>query len=195
MSIPYWVDPELGGGVASLWDFVWLGNVLWPGFWTVEIVKSRSVDVAKVKGQDAATLTDNGYDLASVKLNGRLWGQDQLDRFDQILPDFDPRRPGSVKSPIDIYYPSASLLGIKTIYIKSITVGTPSGQILPVSIDAIEWAKPTSAAKVVTGKNTPKGLDKPAAPGLFGNGGPGEGAFSAEDAKVTKPSGTTGKKL
>lgn len=182
MAIPFWVD-SLGEGVASLWDFLWLGGVLIPGLWSVEIVKARSIDVQKVKGQDAATLTDNGYELATVKMVGRLWREDQVNLMQERLLQFDPIRAGSVKYPLDIYHPAAVMQGVKSIYIKSITVPNPSGGFLQISIDAIEWAKPTATT---TSKK---------AKGFSGADNKNGSALNPEDFSVKKPSGNTGKNL
>jgi hypothetical protein len=183
-TVPYWVDPD-GAAVASLWDFLWLGGVLIPGLWNVEITKSRSIDVAKVKGQDAATLTDNGYDLATVKMSGRMWLPDHLNDFKTVLLQFDPVRHGSVKYPLDIYHPVAELQGVKSIYIKSITLGNPSGGIWTPGIEAVEWAQETTTTKTGT---SPKG---------FSAAGKKQSTDPAtdDDYSVTKPSTKAKKNL
>lgn len=181
MTVPFWVEEQIAS--ASFWDFLLLGGVTWPGIWTIEADKSRAIDPAKEKGQDGITLTDNGYDASLVKAIGLIWKPTQLEALEEILPNFDPRRPGGSRTPLDIYHPVCTLLAIKTVYLRKISLANPQGGILRVNLDMIEWfpkTKPASTSKKAKGFD---GTDKSGAP------------LNANDFTVTKPSSNTAGKL
>jgi hypothetical protein len=181
MSAPFWIDQDFGS--ASLWDFLWLGGVLWPGICKIEsVTKSRSIDEAKVPGSDGITLTDKGYNASKVKARIIIWEEHQWERLNKILPDFDPRRPGSSRTPLDIYHPTCVLLAIKSVYIHTIKVANPTGHIFNLDLDLIEWFPKTKPA---TSSKQPKGFD-----GTKKSGGD----LSTSDFLVS-PSGDTDKNL
>lgn len=161
-TVPFWVSPDYGN---SLWDDLWLGSSSWPGVWQVTVKKSRDVDKAKQAGKDGVTTTDKGYNGAEVTATGRLWTADHLSDFQELLPNFDPRKPGATRTPLDIYTPVTSLFGVDSVYIESIEAGHPTAAgVLTVTIKMSEWfpaTKTTNNSKKVKGFD---GADKAGAP-------------------------------
>jgi hypothetical protein len=182
MSETFWAYTQ-----NSLWDYLFLGGVLWPGICLIQCDKSRSVDPAKEKGKDGVTLTDNGFDASPVKATLMLWTQAQWDELNQIMPNFDPRKPGGSRSPLEIWHPALELLSIQSVYLRKISVSTPTGDILRVDLDMIEWFPETKIAKGTTGTAKKakgfQGADKAGAP------------LNPDDFKVTSPSSNTAQKL
>lgn len=185
-AVPFWVSREFGN---SLWDELWLGGTSWPGVWKLETTKSRQVDKAKSPDTDGITLTDKGYNASEIKATGIIWKSDQLSDEElgiglaEILPNFDPRKPGQTRTPLDIYHPSSVLAGISNVYIEKIHIGHPENGILKVQLDLVEWFPETKPAKQ---KNTPKGFS--------GTNNAGA-ALSPADFEVTPPSAGQGENL
>ena len=180
MSVPFWVSEQTANG--SLWDFIWLGGVLWPGIWTVDIKKARSIDQAKAKGKDGISLTDNGYKAAPVNATGLLWLAKHLSDLEEILPNFDPETVGQARGALDIYHPAAQLLGIKQVYLEEIGTSNPVKGVLKVSLSMIQWFPSTKTF----GTKPLKGFDGTAKSGA---------KLDARDFSVPKPSADTGSKL
>jgi hypothetical protein len=160
-TVPFFIDPEIGN---SLWDNLFLGGADWPGVWKVDVTKSRSVTKVKVKGKDGVTTTDEGYDGAVLKATGILWLAEQFDDLQTLLPNFDPRQPGVIRTPLDIYTPVTALLGVDSVYLEKINISPPATGILTVSLDLSEWfpnTKTTVTTKKVKGFD---GTDKAGAP-------------------------------
>lgn len=151
-TVPFWVSPDYAN---SLWDNLWLGGTDWPGVWQVTVKKSRDVDKAKQAGKDGVTTTDKGYNGAEVNAVGKLWLASHLEDFQALLPNFDPRKPGVTRTPLDIYTPVTALFGVDSVYIEAIEAGhpTPAG-VLTVTLKMSEWfpaTKTTSTTKKVKG--------------------------------------------
>jgi len=155
-SVPFWVLPQFSGG---FWDDLWLGGVQLPGQWKVEVVKERSIEKKKQQGIDGNALQDKGYVGAVLKATGIIWTEPQLEDFENTIPIFDPKTPGSTRSPLDIYYPAAALLSVNSVYVRKITIQQLSKQILTTVWDLEEWfasfkpAKPSKTAKGFDGAN------------------------------------------
>jgi len=145
MSLP-WV-----GDSTLLWDTLILGGEVWPGLPTVSVEVSRKVDVQKTKGDDGATLADQGYEPAKVKISLRLWLQEQWVTLQRVLATVHPRRKGGTRTPLDIYHPATQLVGVRQVYVTKIGNPTPgSGSetgLLTMAIEAIEWFPAPRPAK------------------------------------------------
>lgn len=183
MSIPFWRPKDVPNG--SFWDLLWLGGGLVPGLCAdFDIVKSRSIDIAKQKGTDGITLTDNGYDGAPVKATQILWTQNQWDDFQEWLPNYDPQRPGGSRTPLDIIHPAATLLSVASVYLNKIHVSQPVKGILRVDFEMTQWFAATKAAG---GKAALKGFD-----GVNNKTG---AVLDPNAFAIPKPSADTGSKL
>jgi|SRR6478609_521398 len=142
-AIPFIYDPS--GASYSLWDQMLLGGIYWPGLWAIGATKKRSLDIVKVRRKDGTMTLDNGYFGAELTAYGRLWTPAQFTELQEILPNFDPQRPGGGRSPLDLYHPAAALLGCNTIYIQEfgvpppgIAAGGPAGSIV-LTIAMVQW--------------------------------------------------------
>lgn len=184
MTLPYW-HPVGENPAGSLWDFLWLGGGLVPGFCVAfDIEKSRSIDQAKQKGQDGITLTDNGYEGAPVKATQILWKQSHWDDFTDWLPNYDPQRPGGSRTPLDIVHPAAALLAVHSVYLKKIHLANPVKGILRVDFEMVQWFPATATAK-----------SKAAAKGFDGTNNKNGAVLNPNDFKVNDPASDTGSKL
>jgi hypothetical protein len=183
MTLPFWRPADIKE--ASLWDFVWLGGGLVPGMCAdFDISKERAIDMAKQKGQDGITLTDNGYEGAPCKMTQILWTQAQWDDFTEWLPNYDPQRPGGSRTPLDIVHPAAALLSVRSVYLRKIHLSNPVKGILRVDFEMVQWFPATATAK-------PKG----AAKGFDGTNNKNGAVIDPTAFKVNPPSGDTGTKL
>jgi hypothetical protein len=183
MSLPYWRPKDVPNG--SFWDLWWLGGGLVPGLCAdFDVAKSRSIDLAKQKGTDGVTLTDNGYEGAPVKVTQILWTPTQWSDFQDWLPNYDPQRPGGVRTPQDIVHPAASLLGVRSVYLNKIHTSQPVKGILRVDFEMVQWFPSTKAAN-----------SKPTLKGFDGTSNKNGAVLNPDDFKVTSPSSDTGSKL
>jgi len=183
VTLPYWHPTDTPE--ASLWDFLWLGGGLVPGLCALfDISKERSIDLAKQKGKDGITLTDNGYNGAPCKATQILWKKSQWDDFTDWLPNYDPQRPGGVRTPLDIVHPAAALLGVRSVYLTKIHTSNPVNGILRVDFEMVQWFPSTATAKT---KAATKGFD--------GTNNKNGGVLDPKAFDVPKPSADTGSKL
>lgn len=134
-------------GDDLLWDTLYLGGEAWPGIPQIETEKSRDIDIAKQKGQDGATLTDQGYPGATVKITIRVWLDSQWAELNRLLPTIDPRVRGAFRTPIDIIHPEPNLKGVKQIYVKKIGATTVDKGVVTQVIECAEWFPETKPAK------------------------------------------------
>lgn len=183
MSFPYWRPDDTPE--ASLWDFLWLGGGLVPGMCAdFDVSKERSIDLAKQKGKDGITLTDNGYDGAPCKATQILWTKKQWDDFTVWLPNYDPQKPGGSRTPLDIVHPAANLLGVRSVYLKKIHTSNPVKGILRVDFEMVQWFPATATAK---SKGATKGFD--------GTDNKSGAVLDPNAFVVPQPSADTGSKL
>lgn len=136
-NIP-WIN-SLTDNSGSLWDSLILGGIVFPGMWSCVAHKKRQLDVVKVRRLDGVRILDNGYFGVGMSCTGTLWLKSQWDRFQQILPDFDPQRPGGGRSPLDCYHPAAALLGVGTVYIVEFGVAKPEHGMLQIPLELLQW--------------------------------------------------------
>jgi hypothetical protein len=144
---PFWDDPN------QSWDTLRLGGNTFPGAVNVDGEVSRDVEVKKSKGQDGATIKDNGYVPAPVDIALRLWTQEHWTSFQRLLPTIHPRSQGGTRTPVSIGHPAPNLFGIKDIYVKKI--GFPKlgdDKVFTIIITAMEWLpKPKPVKKAAGG--------------------------------------------
>jgi hypothetical protein len=154
-GLPYWDDRDWPDG----WDTLVLGEDIWPGSWEVSGPGvSRKIDVKKTKGEDGATMKDEGYQPARLTLTGTIWNQDQWNELQRLLPTIHPRKAGGSRTPLEIYHPQSSLLGITQIYIDKIGIPrkpTAGDGLLVLSMSALEWIPQPKPVK--TGAGTSSG--------------------------------------
>ena len=172
-----WIN-SLTENRGSLWDYLRLGGIVFPGKWIVTTSKKRELDIVKVRRLDGVRILDNGYFGVALSAKGTLWNQAQFDFLQEILPDFDPQAPGGGRSPLDCYHPAAALLGVGTVYIAEFSVGEPASGMLPLQIEMLQWfPKPKIFVQGFSGTRR--------------SGAP----LNQSDFNVDKPSDSTGDKL
>jgi hypothetical protein len=136
------------GGDEAAWDFCWLGDALLPGIASLEVTKTRSVDVKKSRGTDGATLSDDGYEPARVTVRLRMWTAEQWAAYQDLLPQIDPQRPGGLREPVAIVHPEVNVRGIDTVYVTSISGSSPErGGAKVETIECIQWFPQPKPAK------------------------------------------------
>jgi hypothetical protein len=147
MSLPWVGDSDL------LWDTLILGGEVWPGLPTVESTSSRSVDAQKKKGDDGASLVDQGYEPAKVKITIRVWLREQWEELQRLLATIHPRKKGGIRTPVDIMHPETQLKGVRQIYFTTIGTATPGRGAehgsMTITLDAIEWFPAPKPAKPI----------------------------------------------
>lgn len=179
-NIP-WINSQTDNS-GSLWDTLILGGTVFPGLWSCSVHKKRQLDVVKVRRLDGVRILDNGYFGVGMSCVGKLWLKSQWDRFQQILPDFDPQRAGGGRSPLDCYYPSAALLGVGTVYIVEIGVAKPERGMLEIPLELLQWfPKPKIFVQGFAGAD--------------GNNRHADAPLVAPEFAVENPSANTGQKL
>ena len=150
-GVPFWLDVN----DPLAWDTVILGGDVWPGLADVSgsgVV--RKIDVKKGKGNDGATIKDEGNELAKLTITLTIYNETDWQLLQTLLPKIHPRQTGGPRQPIEIIHPKAALLGIKYIYVTSVPFPdfNKKDQILTLTIEAIEFAPAPRAAKKAAGK-------------------------------------------
>jgi len=170
MPIPHWEDSP------AEWDSLTLGAWVMPGVWTVDFSVRREMDVKKAVSTDGARLKDKGYQPPQLTLIGRIYGREEWDALQKIMPSIHPRRKGASRKPFRITHPKTLLMGIENIFIHEIDAVDVTRGILTIELRAYEWTpqpKPVQKAS-----ETPEGpgggndayrnpLEPPAALGRF----------------------------
>jgi len=148
---PYWDDRDW----QEAWDELILGEDTWPGVWEISGPGvSRKIDVKKTKGEDGATIKDEGYQPARITLTGIIWTEEQWDLLQRLIAKVHPRKPGGLRTPLEIYHPQSSLLGITQIYIDKIGIPkkpTAGDGKLSISMSALEWVPQPKPVRTGTG--------------------------------------------
>ena len=93
MPIPHWEDSP------AEWDSLTLGAWVMPGVWTVDFSVRREMDVKKAVSTDGARLKDKGYQPPQLTLIGRIYGREEWDALQKIMPSIHPRRKGASRKP------------------------------------------------------------------------------------------------
>jgi hypothetical protein len=150
MGTPHWND---GSDDSLLWEIITLGGEDLPGIPTVDVSLSRQFDSAKPKGASGATPKDLGEEPAEINVKLHITQQWQIDRLDELVPFLRSKAKGAARPPLEIYYPSVTLWGIRSVVIKSIKLPPPdpvNGMTLELNL--LEWVP----APVVTKKSKTK---------------------------------------
>lgn len=85
----------------------------------------------KAKGEDGASVVNNGVDLAEFSVELELWKDSYRDEFtewDKWRPILETQIKEGSKSALDIYHPQLAELGIKSVVVKSWTAPSPDGK-------------------------------------------------------------------
>lgn len=172
-----WIN-SLDDNRGSLWDLMRLGGITFPGKWSCATNKKRELDIVKIRRLDGVRILDNGYFGVGLSAKGIIWTEAQWQRLQTIMPNFDPQSPGGGRSPLDIYHPAAAFFGVGTVYIAEFKLEEPSGGMLPMGIDMVQWFP----------------RPKPFVQGFAGTRQSGQ-PLNPKDFEVDSPSGSTADKL
>lgn len=160
-TVPFWDTPPLSLDPSeenfSPWDTISFGGQPFPGMARVKSKKSKRVDVKLSKGQSGATYTFVGWKPAEVEVTLTVWTQDQLNQLQNLLPTILPK-PGTLgtNTPVDIYYPSLALIGIRSVLIfdvEALEPGNPKGS-WSMKVKAQEWYPPPKKDETSTAKGS-----------------------------------------
>lgn len=128
------------------WDNITIGSAVLPGVWEVEGAAERRVEVKPRKGQDGATIKDQGYENAKITLIGRINTQAQYDELQIALKQIHPRRKGAARDPLTIIHPAVTSLGVEAVYVTSIAAPTLDNGICTQRIEVLEFTPQPKAA-------------------------------------------------
>jgi len=131
--LPFWDDNQ-----ESFWGLLWLGGDQWPGSWRLDASQKREIDVAKPSGAPP-TLTDKGAGPGRAKATGMIWTPEQVDEINILLEKYSPKNPNALRTPLDIFHPSAILIGLYSVVIEEVRVTHPADQILRIDLDLLQW--------------------------------------------------------
>lgn len=135
--LPFW---DGSGGLNDFaWTACWLGGAYLPGLTTVECERARRIEKKPVKGKDGTKVTDQGDELAPVKIRTEIYTRDQWEEWQALIPALFPKKAGGERLPMEIIHPSANLLGITDIYLEKLRPSGPENQVLIIEIDAFEY--------------------------------------------------------
>jgi hypothetical protein len=150
-ALAYWDDED------AAWDLLYLNEQLMPGVW--EIVSgecSRQVDHKKTKDKDGAKIRDLGLLPARFTAKGQIVTREDWRALQAMLPIINPRTPGKERSPLTIYHPAITLIGVQIVYVEKLRVPEVKKGILEVQIDLLEWTEPKAAKVKVVPKSAGK---------------------------------------
>lgn len=138
-QLPYWDDVE-----GPCWDVLALEGVVLPGVWRIEGDCERDIDRKKAKGADGAQLSDHGYESAELTLHGQITTRAEWRDMQAVLRELHPRKKGGPSNPIQADHPGLAVMGIQTIFLKSIRPPeVDSDGKMQLRIVCYEWIKPT----------------------------------------------------
>lgn len=153
-GLPYWDDRD----DPLAWDTLILDDEIWPGICEISGAGvSRKVDVKKGKGEDGATIKDEGYDLARLSITITIYDEEDWVQLQRLLPTVHPKRKGGTRTPISIVNPQCNLLGVSSIYIDKISIPKKpkSGDgLVELEMSAIEWVPEPAPVKGGAGTGT-----------------------------------------
>lgn len=157
--IPFWDTPldviDPSNAALPVWDVVFLAGQQLPGLCAVTGGRPKRFDVKKVKGQNFATLTSQGYDPAHIKIIQRIWTPQQWYALQLVMPILEPlfpTAPNAASEAIDIKFPALALRNIHSVVVQNISILTPTPGIhgcWQQEIDCLEY-KPVRKTQNVT---------------------------------------------
>lgn len=140
MSIPSWKD------IGNPWDVLVLEGTTIPGVAKVTGKVAEKIDVQVVKGTKGAKTTDEGPEPAQLAIEIEQT-REEAEEFERILDTLHPRKNDQHAGPLEITHPSANLLGITKIRIKSISLPQLDNDLVKWTIEAIEHFPAPKPAK------------------------------------------------
>src|SRR5690606_24750713 len=68
-----------------------------------------------------------------------IWTASQVDEINVLLEKYSPKNPNALRTPLDIFHPSAILIGLYSVVIEEVRVTHPADQILRIDLDLLQW--------------------------------------------------------
>jgi hypothetical protein len=151
VSVPHWDDADGGA-----WDRVIIGPYEFSG--TVKVSGSGpklQLDKRKHPGADGATIVSKGYELAEFTLTLRVWTQQHLEDFSELMGRVHPARNASARNALDVYHPALALLSITKMVVVSPGLLVPGDVpgLMECSLACMEY-RPPSASRNATHRAT-----------------------------------------
>lgn len=136
------------------WDACYLGSYRLPGIATVDVSLGRKLDVKSAPGSDGATITDKGYEPAKVKIRCVMWTEQHKWDLTTILTALHPKH-ANTKQALDISHASTAMLGIRSVYIQTISgpkLGSAKGT-KEIEFSCVEWMKPQKSSSTAIARS------------------------------------------
>jgi hypothetical protein len=151
--IPAWGGPGVSDQDASAWWTAQIGEFVLPGICTCEgFDRAQELDEKKSKGNDGATLEDNGRPLAKGVIHQEITAAD-WPLAHKIMQSLDPQQKGAVRQPQALIHPHPNALGVTQIRVRKVSITPPTAVAgMVINYDCIEWTpqpKPAKAKKTV----------------------------------------------
>jgi hypothetical protein len=141
IEVPFWDGPD-----GDAWDRITLGQYRFRG--TVVVDGSgpgQKLDTRSAPGSDGARFITKGYEPAEFRLKLRVWTEEQLQDFEDLVVEIHPKRNPGLRNALDVYHPSLALLQIGRAIIKRVGMLKPSGTagLMECELDCVEFAEPS----------------------------------------------------
>lgn len=130
----------------SHWNTAELGSHTLPGFCSISGAAGVSLDVQKAKGQDKATIKDNGADVAKLRLEWRFLGEHWTEA-QRIVADLNPTKQGAKRAPVGLSHARTDLLGINRVYVQEISTPEVDKEIYTIKMQLLQWVPAPKKAK------------------------------------------------
>jgi hypothetical protein len=147
-TVPYPLDD------IDLHNTAQLGPHLLPGLFSCDgLPVGRVTDPKKPGKKSGGKSADKGYKPAKFKGKLRMWSRDHHARFQQILPQINPRREGATNDPFVLRCAQTIEAGITTVIVQQIVLGpwNTKGE-RTIEFDFEEWFPKAKTVKAGTGK-------------------------------------------
>jgi hypothetical protein len=141
-----WRDDPYG------WTTLEIGTHKFPGVARLTGTLKRDLDVQKSKGNDGATIKDNGYDPTPMAVELEYLPKQHADMM-RIFADLNPRGQKE-RTAYSIQFAPANDVGIHTVYVESLDIPTVDRGIGKTRVQLLEWV--AEPKKTKAGKGTPK---------------------------------------
>jgi hypothetical protein len=147
-SIPFWDNGPTEllallddlSAQANAWNILTIAGERLPGLVNVPTgALERSVDVKKPLGAKAATIAFHGDDPAKPEWELTLWTPKQWDRYQEMLPLIQPRKPDAYPQPVSASHPTLALHGITAIFFTKVGFPQIKEGICTIALSAMEW--------------------------------------------------------
>lgn len=166
----YLYDAGQASPAWSSWDVIFFGGVACPGIASVSGDKGQKIDQRSGFGEDGATLTHGGAEPCPVTVKLTMWTPQHLRDWVALVP-FIQQKPGKAKpKPVRVSHPGLSLMGIKSLYVQSIGIPSPSPikGAKEVTIKLVEFLPNAGGGILTPGGSTDLKTGKQAFPGASG---------------------------